>query len=248
MDGEIRANASAFWGATLPTSAHASAPVVQVLPNLDRLIQTLPHLSSTVTTPFLESAISRTPTHTPRPSKADAIIASTASSVQATPPSTLGKRKAATAFNDNSTTPTTTADALAAQDDMTSLTPTNDISDNDDPTAARAERKRQRREEKKAAQVARRAARAAAAANGTLNTTTASATPQAEADAAEDMPFDYASAPSVLNPAVAEGEAGMRKKEKKRKEYNPYVRTMEAPGGVKRSGPVSTGRTGTFKS
>jgi len=51
----------------------------------------------------------------------------------------------------------------------------------------------------------------------------------------------------VLNPAVVEGEPGRKKREKKKKEYNPYARTMEAPGGVKRSGPVSTGRTGTFR-
>jgi len=245
-DGDIRANSSAFWGATLPISANSAAPSTQGLPNLDRLIQTLPHLSSTTTTPFLESTIAQTPTHTPRLSKADAIIASAATSTPATPPSTLGKRKATTAFNDSTATPTTTSDALASQEDITSLTPINDISDNDDPTAARAERKRQRREEKKAAQVARRAARAAAAVDDTPNTTTAPTTKQDEA--AEDVPFDYASAPSVLNPAVVEGEAGMRKREKKRKEYNPYARTMEAPAGVKRSGPASTGRTGTFRS
>lgn len=242
VDSDIRASSSAFWGATLPSTAHTTPSAIQKVLNLDRLIQSLPHLSAATTSPFLESTATQTPTHTSRPSKADAIIESATVSNPPTPPSTLGKRKAA-ALAEISSPPTT--DALATQADLTSLIPSNDLSDNDDPTAARAERKRQRREEKKAAQVARRAARAAAATDGTPSSTTAAAKPDGDAD--EDMPFDYASAPSVLNPTLAEGEAGARKREKKRKEYNPYARTMEAPGGVKRSGPLGTGRTGTFR-
>ncbi|OMP88039.1 Exosome complex exonuclease rrp6 [Diplodia seriata] len=64
-----------------------------------------------------------------------------------------------------------------------------------------------------------------------------------------EQPFDYASAPSVLNPPSA---AERRKQEKKKgkkgkKEFNPYARAADAPKGLGRVQKERAGRTATFK-
>jgi exosome complex exonuclease RRP6 len=60
------------------------------------------------------------------------------------------------------------------------------------------------------------------------------------------QPFDYASAPSVLNQKRAAAEAG-GKKEKKKKPFNPYAGSANAPKGLSRSNQERAGRTATFK-
>ena len=189
-----------------------------------------------------------------------------------TPPSTLGKRKASAlsqeAFPDKSPaasvasalTPSNTKDtkdSLAGQADLSALY---DDDDNDeDPTASRAERKQARKAEKKAAQEARRAARAAAATAAASNAdgidaamldAGAPTTVDVEEEEGEPAPFDYASAPSVLNSGAVEDRAGTRRREKgkgrgKDKHYSPYAKMLETKGGLK-GRAEQTGRSATF--
>ena len=59
-----------------------------------------------------------------------------------------------------------------------------------------------------------------------------------------DEPFDYAAAPSVLNPQ-REGRAAM--KERKKKEKDPYAKSLDAPKGLPRAQRERAGKSMTFK-
>ncbi|WPH04268.1 Hypothetical protein R9X50_00715700 [Acrodontium crateriforme] len=96
------------------------------------------------------------------------------------------------------------------------------------------ELERERVEKKKAKKEARRA-RKAAEAGGFA----------AAADAEEDeQPFDYNAAPSVLNPPR---ESRQEMKERRKKEKNPYAKSMDAPKGMARGQKERAGKTMTYK-
>lgn len=95
-----------------------------------------------------------------------------------------------------------------------------------------AERLREKAERKKAKKEAKRALRAADA-NGAVDT---------EED---QQPFDYASAPSVLNSPRESKEA---MKARRKKEVNPYAKSMDAPKGMPRAQKERAGRSMTYKS
>jgi exosome complex exonuclease RRP6 len=59
------------------------------------------------------------------------------------------------------------------------------------------------------------------------------------------VPFDYASAPPVLNQKRDDGAKG--RKEKKKKPFNPYAGSGNAPKGLSRKNQERAGRTSTFK-
>ena len=94
------------------------------------------------------------------------------------------------------------------------------------------ERLREKAERKKAKKEAKRAMKAAeiGVANGTVDE--------------EEAPFDYASAPSMLNPP-RESKEEMRAR--KKKEVNPYAKAMDAPKGLPRAHKERAGRSMTYK-
>lgn len=106
-------------------------------------------------------------------------------------------------------------DGMAAQSDEVALP--------DDE----AERLREKAERKKAKKEAKRAAKHAAGG--------------AEDD---DEPFDYASAPSILNPPR---ESREQMRERRRKEVRPYEKSLDAPKGLPRAQRERAGRSMTFK-
>jgi exosome complex exonuclease RRP6 len=64
---------------------------------------------------------------------------------------------------------------------------------------------------------------------------------------AGDIPFDYASAPSILNPP-REDFASAKERRKKEKQLNPYAKALDAPKGLPRAQKEKAGRTMTFNS
>lgn len=63
-------------------------------------------------------------------------------------------------------------------------------------------------------------------------------------DKAEEEPFDYASAPSVLNATPSKPE---KKGKKVKKEFNPYARAADAPKGLGKVQKERAGKSATFK-
>jgi exosome complex exonuclease RRP6 len=70
------------------------------------------------------------------------------------------------------------------------------------------------------------------------------------AAAAEEAPFDYANAPSVLHAQdEQQGKKGKKdRKQKKNRGFDPYAKSMDAPKGLPRAQREKAGRTATFKS
>ena len=71
----------------------------------------------------------------------------------------------------------------------------------------------------------------------------------AEGRTVEEAPFDYASAPSILNPCD-EGEREGRDKgsgKKKRKEANPYAKVLDTPRGLPRAQKEKAGKSLTYR-
>jgi exosome complex exonuclease RRP6 len=100
-----------------------------------------------------------------------------------------------------------------------------------------AERQHEKQERRRARKEAKRAAKRAAS----------SADPAEEGvngDPAEEQPFDYNSAPSMLNPP-RESREEMR--ERKKKEVNPYAKALDTPKGLPRSQKERAGRSMTFQ-
>jgi exosome complex exonuclease RRP6 len=66
-------------------------------------------------------------------------------------------------------------------------------------------------------------------------------------EGAVDEPFDYASAPSILNPP-RENFASAKERKKKEKQLNPYAKALDAPKGLPRAQKEKAGRSMTFNS
>jgi exosome complex exonuclease RRP6 len=66
-------------------------------------------------------------------------------------------------------------------------------------------------------------------------------------EGAVDEPFDYASAPSILNPP-REDFASAKERRKKEKQLNPYAKALDAPKGLPRAQKEKAGRSMTFNS
>ena len=64
-------------------------------------------------------------------------------------------------------------------------------------------------------------------------------------DVAEEEPFHYASAPSILNPPRPSRE---QMKEQRKKQINPYGKSLDAPKGLPRAQKERAGRSMTYKS
>lgn len=104
-----------------------------------------------------------------------------------------------------------------------------------DESATRAQEKAERKAAKRAAK------QAAKAAGG--NETAAVRDEMQNGD--DEVAFDYASAPSILNPPRERMSAKERKK--REKQVNPYAKSMDAPKGLARSQKEKTGKSMTYK-
>ncbi|EME39736.1 hypothetical protein DOTSEDRAFT_138360 [Dothistroma septosporum NZE10] len=62
----------------------------------------------------------------------------------------------------------------------------------------------------------------------------------------DETPFDYASAPSILNPPRERGQSAKERK-KQQKQKNPYAKALDAPKGMPRNQKEGPGRSMTFK-
>ncbi|GAB7366201.1 hypothetical protein MBLNU230_g7761t1 [Neophaeotheca triangularis] len=75
---------------------------------------------------------------------------------------------------------------------------------------------------------------------------------QEQAPAGEEQPFDYASAPSVLDPRSGESWADRKKREKENKKagkgaINPFAKSLDAPKGLGRVQKERAGKGGTWR-
>ncbi|KAF2207222.1 hypothetical protein CERZMDRAFT_51771 [Cercospora zeae-maydis SCOH1-5] len=124
------------------------------------------------------------------------------------------------------TTEPAPADGMAANTDEVAI----------DEISTRAQEKAERKAAKKAAK------KKAKAAGGD----SADASGKDEMQNGDDeVPFDYASAPSILNAPSERISAKDRKKAQK--QVNPYAKSMDAPKGLPRSQKEKAGKSMTFK-
>ncbi|GIZ48062.1 hypothetical protein CKM354_001113700 [Cercospora kikuchii] len=116
------------------------------------------------------------------------------------------------------------SDGMAANSDEVAIV---------DEASVRAQEKAERKAAKKAAKMAAKAAGAEASVKDEMQ------------NGDDEVPFDYASAPSILNAPNERMSAKDRKKSQK--QVNPYAKSMDAPKGLPRSQKEKAGRSMTFK-
>ncbi len=217
----LRSTTSAFWG-----SAFGSGKVEAER----RSLSTVPHISMTVPLPPLTAdvfdAISERPSMEHDRDIGNVNRASTAPLSEREEDGVfilneMGKNRKRKAPSPDS------VDALAKQSDEVVI------------PDEEAERLQQRAERKKARKEAKRAAKDATA------TTQNGMADNINASAMDQEPFDYASTPSMLNPPRNDA----RHMPERRKQHNPYAKSLDAPKGVPRNpaGKERAGRSMTFK-
>ncbi|PPJ60821.1 hypothetical protein CBER1_10810 [Cercospora berteroae] len=116
------------------------------------------------------------------------------------------------------------SDGMAANSDEVAIV---------DEASIRAQDKAERKAAKKAAKMAAKASGAEAAGKDEMQ------------NGDDEVPFDYASAPSILNAPRERMSAKDRKKSQK--QVNPYAKSVDAPKGLPRSQKEKAGRSMTFK-
>jgi exosome complex exonuclease RRP6 len=123
------------------------------------------------------------------------------------------------------------SDSMAAQSNEISIQDNSGLNSKARRAQERAERKKAKRSQREAAQD---------------DIIDAEIGDVAEHDTA-DEPFDYASAPSILNPP-RESFASAKERKKKEKQLNPYAKALDAPKGLPRAQKEKAGKSKTFKS
>ncbi|EOD51783.1 putative exosome complex exonuclease protein [Neofusicoccum parvum UCRNP2] len=105
------------------------------------------------------------------------------------------------------------------------------------------------KQEKKAARAAKKAAKKAKKEREAQQQENGSPgeVEDAEEEDEEEEPFDYASAPSILNATAGQPEKKNKRDKKKKKEFNPYARAADAPKGLGRVQKERAGKSATFK-
>ena len=218
-EGQLRSEQSSFWGGAFGSSIW-DAPAAKI--DDMRLDVPLPALSSEIFEP---------PPSLPQPSinaLADRSRSQAKTPIQASTPTPKiddgafvlkrgGKRK-----NDAISEP----DEPSGEYDLSMNVSFND--EVDDETREKAERKAARRAEKRARKKLMEEEKAAAA---------------AEMEEAE--PFDYSKAKSVLHGTANGGDREGSKKNKK--PFDPYVKSADAPKGMRRLQTERPGKSHTFK-
>lgn len=221
----LRSATSTFWGSTMGheqrrSVVSAAAPAVQ-------LTIPLPPLTAEIFAETEEAAFST-------PARASTETATPLGSPEAVQEEEdifilkqLGKNSKKRKYSSSSDQPPNAdVDGMAANVDTVALV--------HDPEIERAQAKAER---KKARKEAKRAAKAAGQTNG-------SALDYGEPQEEEEA-FDYENAPSVLNPRA---ESREQMKERRKREVNPYRKSLDAPKGLGRVQRERAGRSGTFKS
>ncbi|KXL43744.1 MAG: hypothetical protein FE78DRAFT_81504 [Acidomyces sp. 'richmondensis'] len=214
----LRSETSAFWGPVLLDAPRTGPTSKSIAINLT---VPLPPLTAEI---FADPTVSST-----TPSKASASTSSSPTPYQDQQAEAqedifilkqLGKKR-----KQPVSPQTLQMDNMAAQSDEVEL--------------AGDEHFQQKVESKRLRKAARRAKKAAEAATGKgLDATQRN-------PAAEEEPFDYASAPSILQPPK---ESKEETKARKKKEVNPYAKALDAPKGLPRVQRERPGRTMTYKS
>lgn len=229
-NSDIRSSKSTFWGTTLMVDPSKSASIIPATDasNSNRLALPLLHYTGGgVTTHFTDARdgqfVATGSTEDGRPEQ---------QSVAPSAPLSLGKRKA------------DVVDGSAGGTVNSSGTRIQTSAPNSGPEvggSSEALRKTQRAAEKaqkKAAKLARKALRDAGQAPDDHIADDIAAAAGDESS----RPFDYGSAPSVLHPAKSPSfPTG------KRLPFNPYAKSADAAGGLKRSQEFRTGKSTTFR-
>ena len=126
-------------------------------------------------------------------------------------------------------------DGMAMQSDRV------DIPDDLNPKVQRAKEKAERRKAKKEAK------RAAKAQTDQSDANPVNGSNPMNGDHGDAAPFDYASAPSILNPARDDAPRG-KDRVKNDKPINPYAKSLDAPKGLPRVQKERAGKSMTYQS
>ena len=217
----LRSTTSAFWGGAFETSAHLpeqqSRGLNPVADGLELRVP-LPTLTAEV---FVDPSevVSSTPVHSSRmaPEPTSTPAAETPEEDDVFVLKELGRKRKRPAEDISSSQ----VDGMATQSDEVAI-----LDEEAERLREKAERKKARKEAKRAARQAQRSSDAADANGENADGE------NADGDVVEEEPFDYASAPSILNPPRMTKE-DMR--ERKKREVNPYAKALDAPKGMPRA-------------
>jgi exosome complex exonuclease RRP6 len=214
----IRAAESAFWGGTFPVSGqhHIQRREMSSASNAVQLSIPLPTLTAEIFADPASTATS-TPTKPPEPAPVSESPAEDLDDVFVL--KELSKKRKRTAD----------LDGVAAQSDEVAI-PNEEV----ERLREKAERKKAKKEAKRAEKKARKAAEASNE-NGTQEN---------DDSVTEEQPFDYTTAPSILNPPR---ESREDMKARRKKEVNPYAKALDTPKGLPRSQRERAGRSMTYR-
>ena len=223
----LRSATSAFWGGSFESSAHQQGK--RLLSTATRSIQLsvpMPALTAEVFTDAADASMT-TPTHGPsmlsEPESTPAVATEEEDDIFVL--KELGRKRkhqsGETLLYDN---------GIAAQSDEIAIP-----DDEDDRLQEKAERKRARKEAKRAAKRAQQGGEDGEDAGYVLTS---------GEHVEEEEPFDYTSAPSILNPPR---ETKEQMKERRKKEVNPYAKALDTAKGLPRVQKEKAGRSMTFK-
>lgn len=212
----IRSTESAFWGSAFKHNVHERRQSMSTIPNISLAIP-MPSLNAEV---FAEPIETPTKSQSPVAAEEPLATAPVEEDDDVFVLKELGKKRKRAVDMANGVS----YDGMAAQSDEVALSGEIDVE---------AERLREKAESKKAKKEAKRAARAATEGGAApLNV--------------NDEPFDYASAPSILNPTrEARGANGPKKKTQEAK--NPYAKSLDAPRGLPRVQKERAGKSVTYR-
>ena len=226
----LRSGTSAFWGGAFESSAHHQSRTMSSSAVDIELKVPMPALTEEV---FANPPLSSPAQGEPAPEPASAPSSTPAEMIEDDDVfvlKELGKKRKRAAYDD---LVDPEVDSMATQNDEFPIS-----DEGNERTMEKAERRRAKKEAKRAAKRASEVASDDAnGANGAASGIVADA---------EVEPFDYASAPSILN---APRESREQFRERKKKEVNPYAKSLDAPRGLARSAGTKerAGKSRTFQ-
>ena len=219
----LRSTMSNFWGAAFDSSAHHQQQQHRALTTAANDIQLhvpMPALTAEIFADSAEAA-SSTPVKAQPPLEPESTPAQTTEDEDIFVLKTLGKKRKR---HDNEAQEAR-VDGVASQSDELALP-----DDRAEMLRAKTERKRAKKEAKRAAKMG------FAEAAGELEHVNGQSQPE--------EPFDYATAPSILDPPKESREA---MKERRKKEVNPYAKALDTPKGLPRVQRERAGKSMTYK-
>ena len=215
----LRSKTSTFWGEAFDSSAHLEELQRRPLHSLAGIVDLK------IPLPTLTAEVFKDPLDEPLP----------ATPVQSQPVSQLEPAPATDEANsmfvlkDMSRKRKRTGDTNAAQGDGVAAQ-SDEVSVENDHVERQREKQGRRKAKKEAKRAAKRAVSGAEV--GTIG------------EAADEEPFDYNAAPSMLNPPKESREV-MR--ERRKREVNPYAKALDTPKGLPRSQKERAGRSMTYQ-